>query len=160
MIVYYSSRSKPSQPELKNFASSSIYRIASSLGISWTIVSHTAVKIGAGNHVVKLLCHFRRHQNGRTYIPQRRANTQWTASGCPSSFLGDKIEMGGLCGFELLQQSLCCLAHKIFKKRGLIRVIAVEGALREARLRDNLIQRCVLEALFQEFFFPTSRIFI
>ena len=54
-------------------------------------------------------------------------------------FLGDKIEMGGLCGFELLQQSLCCLAHKIFKKRGLIRVIAVEGALREAGFRDNLV---------------------
>ena len=62
--------------------------------------------------------------------------------------------MGGLCGFELLQQSLCCLAHKIFKKRGLIRVIAVEGALREARLCDDFIQRCILEAFFQKFFFP------
>ena len=70
-------------------------------------------------------------------------------------FLGDKIEMGGLCGFELLQQSLCRLAHKIFKKRGLIRVIAVKGAFREACLRDDLIQRCVLEALLQKFFFPS-----
>ena len=69
-------------------------------------------------------------------------------------FLGDKIEMGGLCGFELLQQPLCRLAHKIFKKRGLIRVIAVEGAFREARLCDDFIQRCVLKSFFQEFFFP------
>ena len=66
-------------------------------------------------------------------------------------FLGDKIEMGGLCGFELLQQSLCCLAHKIFKKRGLIRVIAVEGAFREARLCDDFIQGCVLKSFFQKF---------
>ena len=62
--------------------------------------------------------------------------------------------MGGLCGFELLQQSLCRLAHKIFKKRSLIRVIAVEGAFREARLCDDFIQRCVLESFFQKFFFP------
>ncbi len=40
----YSKRRRPSQPALKNFASSSMYCMASSFGMAWTMGSHTAAK--------------------------------------------------------------------------------------------------------------------
>ena len=71
--------------------------------------------------------------------------------------LRDEVKIIILCRLEASEQLACGLAHKVFKQSGLIRVVAVEGTLREACLRDNLVQRCVLEALFQEFFFPNLK---
>ena len=67
--------------------------------------------------------------------------------------LRDEVKIIVLCRLEAGEQLFCGLAHKVFKQSGLIRVVAVEGTLREACLRDNLVQRCVLEAFFQKFFF-------
>ena len=65
----------------------------------------------------------------------------------------DEVKIIVLCRLEAGKQLFCGLSHKIFKQSGLIRVVAVEGTLREACLRDDFIQRCVLEAFFQKFFF-------
>ena len=66
----------------------------------------------------------------------------------------DEVKIIILCRLEAGKQLACGLAHKVFKQSGLIRVVAVEGPLREARLRDDFIQRCVLKTFFQKFFFP------
>ena len=71
--------------------------------------------------------------------------------------LRDKVKIIVLCRLEAGEQLLCGLTHKIFKQSGLIRVVAVEGTLREACLRDDLVQRCVLEAFFQKFFFSNLK---
>lgn len=71
----------------------------------------------------------------------------------------DEVKIIILCRLEAGEQLACGPAHKVFKQSGLIRVVAVEGTLREAGFRDDFIQRCVLEAFFQKFFFPISRIF-
>jgi len=68
--------------------------------------------------------------------------------------LRDEVKIIILCRLEAGEQLACGLTHKVFKQSGLIRVVAVECTLREACLRDNLVQRCVLEALLQKFFFP------
>ena len=68
--------------------------------------------------------------------------------------LRDEVKVIILCRLEAGKQLFCGLAHKVFKQSGLIRVVAVEGTLCEAGFRDDFIQRCVLEALFQKFFFP------
>ena len=68
--------------------------------------------------------------------------------------LRDEVKIIILCRLEAGEQLTCGPAHKVFKQSGLIRVVAVECTLREACLRDNLVQRCVLEAFFQKFFFP------
>ena len=71
--------------------------------------------------------------------------------------LRDKVKIIVLCCLEAGEQLACGLAHKVFKQSGLIRVVAIECTLREACLRDDFIQRCVLEALFQKFFFPNLK---
>ena len=71
--------------------------------------------------------------------------------------LRDEVKIIILCRLEAGEQLTCGPAHKVFKQSGLIRVVAVEGTLREARLRDNLVQRCVLEAFLQELSFPNLK---
>ena len=68
--------------------------------------------------------------------------------------LRDEVKIIILCCLEAGEQLACGLAHKIFKKCGLIWLIAVECTLREARLCDDFIQRCILKSFFQKFFFP------
>ena len=53
--------------------------------------------------------------------------------------LRDKVKIIILCCLEAGEQLACGPAHKVFKQSGLIRVVAVEGTLREARLRDDFI---------------------
>ena len=53
--------------------------------------------------------------------------------------LRDEVKIIVLCRLEAGKQLACGLSHKIFKQSGLIRVVAVEGTLREARLRDDFI---------------------
>ena len=51
--------------------------------------------------------------------------------------LRDEVKINVLRRLEAGDQLACGLAHKVFKQSGLIRVVAVKGALCEARLRDD-----------------------
>ena len=93
-------------------------------------------------------------------VHERNKLMQVLGGKCKAVFcfsLWHEIEISVLCRLEAGEQFACGLAHKVFKQSGLIRVVAVECTLREACLRDNLVQRCVLEALLQKFFFPNLK---
>ena len=72
----------------------------------------------------------------------------------PRLVIRDQVEVGVLCGLELAHESVCRLPDDVLEEGRLVRVVAIERALREAGLGDDPVQGGILEALFEKLPLP------